>query len=1195
MTKKMHMALFCAVAIIGLLISPVTAVDPAAGEPLYHPFDYAQDHPDIDGDMIVWEDDRNGQKDIYFGTIDAFRASSGYTGERITTDPNSQERPSISGDYIAWQDDRNGNPDIYLYERSTETTTQLTNDTGKQWLPAVSGNHVAWYDDSSGRTNIVLYDIAAGEVKDVIDSDAKTTIPGGATEFKPALSENYVAWVEEADQNVYYYDIAAETIAGPVSTSTSIQSWPSLSGSAIAWEDYRHGDFGGEIYMTDLDNPSGGEKRITNAPGDQVSPALSGSIIAWEDMRDGNRSIYMYDLATDEEMSVYLSPEPNDEQLYPAVSGNSIVWQRRATPNSNLYIFVYEPGAPIEPVVTTIEIDPEITTVTVNSTVKFTPTVRDQFNATMTGVEINWTSSNKTIGTIDNSTGLFTGVAVGLTTVTATAGNASASALVTVEAPVEPPVEPPEVASITVKPPTTTLQIGGTQQFEATVRDQFDRAMTGVNVTWASSNKTIGTIDNSTGLFTALAEGTTTVTATVGEITGEATVTVSAEAPPDPVAARITLTSDRTTAVVNETVTFSATVYDLNDIELPDVTVNWTSSDPAVGTINETGLFTAIGEGTANVTATAGNASASALVTVEALPEPILDNLYITPSGATLAIGDTQRFVVTASDQDGNAMTNVSVNWTSSDEDVGTIDEAGLFVALAEGTATVAATAENVTATATVTVINNEPALASIAVTPSEITLVSNDTAAFTATALDQFGNEFSGIEIAWTSSDPAVGTIDADGLFNAVADGTTTITATAENITGEATVTVATASSGVVVSPSTITLGAGESRQFTVHGLQDNAGSAVDWSCDDEAVGTIDTNGLFNAVADGIATITATAENETGTATVTVASSPVATRIEIEPATATIQPGETRAFTATVFDQRDSEMDWIRVTWSSSNPDVGTIDRAGLFGAFAEGSTEITASAGEAAGTAAITVSTTVVPEPTPVNPGGGGGSVAYSDGGGGSSEPTFCARTCENLASGQTFTFSDLTTSSVSSVNITAAGNIPQMMLTVKKTNAPSAAESPADDVYEYVAITSSWVNPSLIGNATVFFSVPTDWLGARNMTPEDVRLMRYANGAWESLETEVVGEESGLYRFRAITPGFSTFAIAASPSSLAASAEEIDVTPEVTETPEETGEVTTEPTEAVPATTTPAAPLVYAPFLAPLAFLLWGRRKN
>ena len=1106
MTKHTHLALLCAAVIVGLLISPAMAAVAAPGENIYRGLNAAQNRPDIDGNVIVWDDDRDGNAEIYLGTVDEFRRSLGYSGERITNNPASQEKPSISGDYIAWQDDRDGDREIYLYRRSTGEETRLTENPDDQGMPIVRGNYVAWYDSNStsGRTNVVLYDIAAADVKAVIDCNAKTTIPYGSTEFKPALSENYVAWVEEEDWKVHYYDIAADTIAGPVSPGPVEQSWPSLSGSLIAWEDYRHGGSNAEIYMTDLDNPSIGEQRITNSPGYQISPAISGNIITWEDMRDGNRSIYMYDLSTDEEMSVYLSTNINDEQLYPAASGNTIVWQRGASPNSNLYIFVYEPGAVVEPVASTV----------------------------------------------------------------------------------------------TVAPETATLAINGTQQFEATVLDQSGKPMSGIEVTWTSSDEAVGTID-ADGLFTAVAEGTANVTATAENVTGEATVTVIAGELPEPAAERITIKPLTATATVNETVNFTATVYDQFEVEMPEAAVTWISSNETIGTIDETGLFTAVTAGITAVTATAGNASASALVTVEAPAEPVLESIAVTPETATLAIGDTQPFIVTARDQAGNAMTGVNVTWTSSDEAVGTIDANGAFAALAEGTATVTATAGNITEEATVTVISNEPALASIAVTPSEITLGSGDTATFTATALDQSGDAMTGIEVAWTSSDEAVGTIGADGAFTAVADGTTTVTATAGNMTGTAAVTVTTGTSGVVISPATITLGAGESRQFTatVYDLEGNAtpGADVTWTSSDEAVGTIDADGLFTAVADGTATITATADNETGTATVTVESSPVATRIAVEPATATVLPGATRAFTATVFDQRDNTMDWIRVTWASSDMDVGTIDRAGLFGAFAEGTTDVTASAGEATGTAAVTVSATAVPDP---NQGGNGGS---SSGGsdGGSSEPTFSAATCENLKSGETFTFSELTTTSVGSVNVTAAGTIPQMMLTVKKAKAPSAAEPLAGDVYEYVEITPYWVNPSLIGTATVFFSVPTDWLEVHNATAEDVGLMHYANGTWEPLETEVIGEENGRYNFRATTPGFSIFAIVASPVSVTASAVEVNATteatetPTVTETPVVTENVTTEPTTAAPATT-PAAPLVYAPLLGPLAFFLWARRR-
>ncbi|NMA87719.1 MAG: PGF-pre-PGF domain-containing protein, partial [Methanoculleus bourgensis] len=219
----------------------------------------------------------------------------------------------------------------------------------------------------------------------------------------------------------------------------------------------------------------------------------------------------------------------------------------------------------------------------------------------------------------------------------------------------------------------------------------------------------------------------------------------------------------------------------------------------------------------------------------------------------------------------------------------------------------------------------------------------------------------------------------------------------------------------------------------------------------------------------------------------------------------------------------------------------------------------------------------------------------------GGGDTGPTFSAGICENLMSGETFTFSDISVSSVSSVAITAASNIPKLMVTVKEVARPNAAKPPAADIYEYVDISLYWADQRGISNASVIFTISADWLEDHGMAPEDVRLMRYVDGAWQSLETEVIGEGSGKYRFRAITPGFSTFAIAAAApenettvwETNVTTGEETNVTTNVTGTGNVTGEATTEAT-TVPATTTPATPLVYAPLLAPLSFLLW-RRKN
>jgi len=85
-------------------------------------------------------------------------------------------------------------------------------------------------------------------------------------------------------------------------------------------------------------------------------------------------------------------------------------------------------------------------------------------------------------------------------------------------------VEGPELTTITVSPATATVTIGNTTTFTAITLDQFG-APIGVTVTWTSSNMSVGTI-TSTGVFTAIGAGTTTITAANGPVSGTATVTV---------------------------------------------------------------------------------------------------------------------------------------------------------------------------------------------------------------------------------------------------------------------------------------------------------------------------------------------------------------------------------------------------------------------------------------------------------------------------------------------------------------------------------------------------------------------------------------------------------------------------------------------------------------------------------------------
>ncbi|WP_054848029.1 Ig-like domain-containing protein [Methanoculleus chikugoensis] len=809
-------------------------------------------------------------------------------------------------------------------------------------------------------------------MKATIDADAKTTISGGSTEFKPALSERYVAWVNASDgERVWYYDIDAGT-SGPVSTNKVTQSWPSLYGSIITWEDRR---VNADIYMTDLDDPSGGEQRITFDTSEQVSPAISASIIAWEDMRPSGRSIFMYDhLSGGEEMSVGLAEDRFDEHLYPpAISGNTIVWQRGGRgSDSNLYIFVYEPGAPVEPELTTIEVNPpSAPTLEIGDTEQFNATAFDQNDLEITDVEFNWSCSNTTVGTIDG-TGLFTAHAAGTATITATAEGVPGTATVTVNAE-DPPAEP-VLTSITLTPPTPTLKIDGTQQFTATAFDQFEEEMNGIAFNWSCDNETVGTIDNASGFFTALAAGTATITATAeGVPPGTTTVTVTADEPVVPVVTRIAIDPSTFTLDLNATKQFNATAYDQDDNAMTGVEFNWSCNDETIGEIDSTGVFTAKVAGTATIVASADGKSGEATVTVTD-EAPVARSITVTPSTPTLAIDDTQQFSATVLDQFGGAMTGVAVIWSCSNETVGEIDGTGVFTAKAAGTATIVASADGKSGEATVTITAKdpvgpeEPVLTSITLTPPpRATLDAEDIQRFMVTGHDQNGNAMPAGEIDWACSDEAVGTIDGEGRFTALAAGTATVTATAGTCSAEAAITVCEEEpplAKIAVVPSAAKLETGDELEFRAVAF-DRFGNIVEdaeitWESSDPCVGTIDECGVFTARDGGTATITACGDGAEGTATVTVnCNDPVVTSIVVTPAAITLAAGDTAAFTATALDQDGCEIPDVTIEWGGCCAEtVGEVDDTGFFTAHAAGTATVTASAeGGVAGTAEIEV----------------------------------------------------------------------------------------------------------------------------------------------------------------------------------------------------------------------------------------------
>ena len=233
---------------------------------------------------------------------------------------------------------------------------------------------------------------------------------------------------------------------------------------------------------------------------------------------------------------------------------------------------------------------------------------------------------------------------------------------------------------------------------------------------------------------------------------------------------------------------------------------------------------------------------------------------------------------------------------------------------------------------------------------------------------------------VTWVSSDETVATVDELGRVTAVATGTATITASTYHgveATCEVTVTNETVEKSITIDKTELSLVAGESETLVI--TVSPAGTAATYASSDEAVATIDSTGKVTALAAGTATVTATLANgQSVSCTVTVEAAPVEETVTLNKTTLSLAEGTSEILTATVTPEGT------KVSFSSKDTTVATVDANGKVTAVAEGETEIvvaTAAGKTAICTVTVTKANPVVPTPTPT-PGTGGATGGSSSG---------------------------------------------------------------------------------------------------------------------------------------------------------------------------------------------------------------------
>jgi uncharacterized protein YjbI with pentapeptide repeats len=255
-------------------------------------------------------------------------------------------------------------------------------------------------------------------------------------------------------------------------------------------------------------------------------------------------------------------------------------------------------------------------------------------------------------------------------------------------------------------------------------------------------------------------------------------------------------------------------------------------------------------------------------VTLTVTPVPV-STMGLTPVTATLIAGGTQQLTATVRDSAGSLLTGRVVTWSTNASAVATVNAGGLVTAVGPGTATISATSEGKTATASLTVL---PSVAAISVTLASASIGVGQSTEATAGLRDAAGTLLTGRAVTWNSANTGIATVSNGGTVTGVALGTTIISATSEGRTGSSTITVVPPIASISISPGIGGLAIGRTRTLTATLLDANGnvmtGIPVTWQSSRVTVASVSSNGNLTGLSAGEVIISVSARGTTGSAT---------------------------------------------------------------------------------------------------------------------------------------------------------------------------------------------------------------------------------------------------------------------------------------------------------------------------------------
>lgn len=544
-----------------------------------------------------------------------------------------------------------------------------------------------------------------------------------------------------------------------------------------------------------------------------------------------------------------------------------------------------------------------------------------------TDKSVIWISDETDVATVDE-TGKVTANNVGTATITCIAADGS-EVKATCTISVQQPIKKIGLCNVLLTKGQSLVMKPDIEPEDASSR----------NVTWSSDNPDVVTVDEN-GKITAKEYGTATITCIAADGSGVSdTCIVSVKQ----LVNEIILDKNSVSILKGQSVKIDAKVM---PEDATDKSVNWSSDNPDVATVDENGNVTAKSIGTTFVQCLATDENVVRAICYVTVTQPVTE-ISLDKTTATMVKEDTITLTNTITPEDA---TDKSVIWTSDNTDVATVDETGTVTAVSAGTATITCTAvdgSGVTATCIITV--TQP-VTEINLDKTTATILKGKTLTLTATVTPEDAIDK---RVIWTSDNTDVAMVSSTGKVTARAKGTATITCTAKDgsgITATCKVTVKQPVASIKLNATSKTLMKGKYITLKAAVAPSTADmKSVTWKSSNTKVATVSSTGKVTAKAKGTATITCTAKDGSGRkATCKITVTQPVTKIKLSKTSATISKGKTLTLKAMVTPTTANNRS---VTWKSSNTKIATVSSSGKVTAKAKGTVTITCTARDGSG----------------------------------------------------------------------------------------------------------------------------------------------------------------------------------------------------------------------------------------------------